>query len=124
MLLLGIQSIHAQPNPCACDPFDEECLAKCDLKLGVDNDMGITAIKSVLVFPNPTNRDFRIHSVALDDPIASVEVYALEGDLVLGKKEVNAFSIELTDFSSFPSGDYIVKVYRNKSYIHKIVTKQ
>ena len=74
------------------------------LQLNSESVTGIKGLNSNIkyrIYPNPFSGKFRIES---EFPINEIEIYNLQGQMVLKHND----ALPVVDFSSFPSGIYIL----------------
>ena len=76
-------------------------------------------IQNLSIFPNPTNNEINIQS---GFKVRNVEVYDLEGKLIL-QKELNVNESKL-NISDLKSGYYTLKIITDRGYCYKTIIKQ
>ncbi len=79
---------------------------------------------SILVYPNPTVHGLTVQSVGTNDVLKSIEVYSVEGILLLKKENLNISTYQINELSEYAHGVYLVKVFSEKTQFQKLVTKQ
>ena len=63
------------------------------------------------VYPTPANSEIWIEYLLIDSkPVSKIEVYNVEGKLVLSQSIRNKFGIESLDVSRLSEGNYILKL--------------
>lgn len=77
---------------------------------------------SILVFPNPTTSEVNLVSIK-DDQIKNVEVYNMNGNLIINSKQVKSVRVSL-DLSSVTNGIYLLKIQTEKGSVVKKVIKK
>lgn len=78
---------------------------------------------AILLYPNPTENGLTIQTLGASDALKSIEVYSIEGVLLLKKERLNVTTYQLNEMGEYAQGMYLVKVFSEKSQFQKMVTK-
>ena len=74
-------------------------------------DIKNTTIESLNIYPNPASKEIWIEYLILKDkPVTKIEVFNIEGKLILTQPIRSGFGIEQIDVSNLSEGNYIIKL--------------
>ncbi|NOU18500.1 MAG: T9SS type A sorting domain-containing protein [Bacteroidales bacterium] len=108
---IGVIPVNISPIPVS----NIDCLSRYPLRSSKKNNTDNDNIK---VFPNPFNEQLRIED--LNNSIATINLFDLQGRLIYSTKEVS--SSNTINTSEYPLGVYILKLYtKNGPIIKKII---